>query len=73
MTPATINPTLIVLNENGKPTATATNIAPIAELNVVIVDTPTAFKEAALGMQFNSTVPVAPTQPLNEAYRKGKA
>jgi hypothetical protein len=57
MTPLPVNPTVVVLvDKNNKPVTVASNVAPLPELNVVVVTDPAAFNEAALGKPFVNAV-----------------
>lgn len=57
MTPLPVNPTVVILvDANNKPVTVASNVAPLPELNVVVVTDPAAFNEAALGKPFVGAV-----------------
>jgi hypothetical protein len=53
MIPLTVNPSVAILLDNsGKVIGVASNIAPIAELNVEVTSDPKAFEDMALGKSF---------------------
>jgi hypothetical protein len=71
MTPLTVNPRAVVLvDPQGKPIATATNVAP--DLEIIITNDRGEFENEAAGMPFDTTRPPTPQQTLSSAASKAR-
>ena len=70
MIPLTNSPTVVLLVIKGEVRATATNVAP--DLKVAVVSDPHEFFLGALGMPFNSTLPVEEEQVMSSKASKAR-